>query len=62
MYRIIAVSVDRPSLTDLSKFDILNNIFSKYFQDSLPARSTVEVSKLPKDSRIEIEAIGFINE
>ena len=49
-------------LTDLSKFDILNNIFNEYFKDSLPARSTVEVSKLPKDSRVEIEAIGFINE
>ena len=49
-------------LTDLSKFDILNNFFSKYFRSSLPARSTVEVSNLPKNSRIEIEAIGFINE
>ena len=49
-------------LTDLSNFDILNNIFDKYFNDSLPARSTVEVSKLPKNSRVEIEAIGFINE
>ena len=49
-------------LTDLSNFDILNSIFSEYFNDSFPARSTVEVSKLPKNSRIEIEAIGFINE
>ena len=49
-------------LTDLSKFDILNNVFNKYFDQSLPARSTIEVSKLPKDSRVEIEAIGFINE
>ena len=46
-------------LTDLSKFDILNNIFNEYFKDSLPARSTVEVSKLPKDSNIEIEAICY---
>jgi len=49
-------------LTDLSKFDTLNNIFNTYFKDSLPARSTIEVSRLPKDSRIEIEAIGLINE
>tara|TARA_Y100001970_G_C13764106_1_gene617225 strand:+ start:240 stop:617 length:378 start_codon:yes stop_codon:yes gene_type:complete len=49
-------------LTDLSQFNILNNVFNKYFKDSLPARSTVEVSKLPKNSRVEIEAIGFINE
>ena len=49
-------------LTDLSNFDILNGVFDKYFNDSLPARSTIEVSKLPKNSRVEIEAIGFINE
>jgi 2-iminobutanoate/2-iminopropanoate deaminase len=49
-------------LTDLSKFDTLNNVFNIYFKDSLPARSTIEVSRLPKDSRIEIEAIGLINE
>jgi len=49
-------------LTDLSNFDILNNVFNIYFNDSLPARSTIEVSKLPKDSRVEIEAIGLINE
>ena len=49
-------------LTDLSNFDILNNVFNTYFNDSLPARSTIEVSKLPKDSRVEIEAIGLINE
>ena len=49
-------------LTDLSNFDVLNSVFDKYFSDSFPARSTVEVSKLPKNSRVEIEAIGFLNE
>ena len=49
-------------LTDLSNFNILNKIFEQYFDNSLPARSTVEVSALPKDSRVEIEAIGYINE
>tara|TARA_B100000965_G_scaffold132836_1_gene110721 strand:+ start:469 stop:846 length:378 start_codon:yes stop_codon:yes gene_type:complete len=49
-------------LTDLSNFNILNKIFEQYFNNSLPARSTVEVSALPKDSRVEIEAIGYINE
>jgi len=48
-------------LTDLSNFNILNSVFEKYFDKSLPARSTVEVSALPKDSRVEIEAIGYIN-
>jgi len=49
-------------LTDLSKFDILNNVFKRYFSENLPARSTVEVSRLPKDARVEIEAIGIIND
>ncbi|MBA93653.1 MAG: reactive intermediate/imine deaminase [Candidatus Marinimicrobia bacterium] len=49
-------------LTDLSNFNILNKIFEQYFDNSLPARSTLEVSALPKDSRVEIEAIGYINE
>ena len=49
-------------LDDLSNFNILNKVFENYFLESFPARSTVEVSKLPKDARIEIEAIGFINE
>ena len=49
-------------LTDLSKFEILNNVFKRYFSENLPARSTVEVSRLPKDARVEIEAIGIIND
>lgn len=49
-------------LDDLSNFNILNKVFENCFLESFPARSTVEVSKLPKDARVEIEAIGFINE
>ena len=48
-------------LTDLSSFDSLNNIFVDFFKGyELPARSVVEVSKLPKNSKIEIEAICHI--
>ena len=49
-------------LTDLSKFDILNNVFKRYFSEHLPARSTIEVSRLPKDARVEIDAIGIVND
>ena len=49
-------------LTDLENFSILNKVFENYFSNSLPARSTVEVSRLPKDVRVEIEAIGCIDE
>ena len=46
-------------MTDLGDFDILNNAMSELLNlDKLPARSTVEVSRLPKDANIEIDAIG----
>ena len=47
-------------MIDLSNFEKLNKIFENYFQDTcFPARSVVEVSKLPKDSQVEIEAIFY---
>lgn len=48
-------------MTDLGDFDILNNVMSELLNlDKLPARSTVEVSRLPKDANIEIDAIGKV--
>lgn len=49
-------------LTDLNKFGELNDIYSKYFGESKPARATVEVRRLPKDVDIEIEATAFCTE
>ncbi len=46
-------------LTDLSLFDELNEVFKKYFNKNKPARSTMQVSALPLNSRIEIDAIGL---
>ena len=48
-------------LVDLSNFNKLNRIFKNFFKDDYPARSVIEVSKLPKNAKIEIEAI-FIDE
>jgi len=45
-------------LTDLSNFGQVNDAYISYFQAPYPARSTVEVSKLPKDALIEIEVIA----
>tara|TARA_Y100001968_G_C19025968_1_gene557441 strand:- start:66 stop:449 length:384 start_codon:yes stop_codon:yes gene_type:complete len=47
-------------LTDISLFQEINKIFIKYFPKDPPARSVVEVSALPMNARIEIEAIGLI--
>lgn len=43
-------------LTDLNDFAEMNEIYTQYFGDSRPARSTIQVAALPKGSRIEIEA------
>jgi len=47
-------------LTDMSLFPRLNEVFEKYFVELPPARSTVEVVSLPKNARVEIDAIGFV--
>ncbi len=44
-------------LTDLGQFPNLNEIMAEYFDAPYPARAAVEVSKLPKDAVIEIDAI-----
>ena len=47
-------------LKNMDHFTMVNEIYATYFQSSPPARSTVEVAKLPRNSDIEIEAIAFI--
>ena len=44
-------------LTDLSKFDVVNSIMVTRFSEPFPARATLEISKLPKEVSIEIDAI-----
>tara|TARA_A100000164_G_C21341005_1_gene510966 strand:+ start:67 stop:444 length:378 start_codon:yes stop_codon:yes gene_type:complete len=46
--------------TDLSKFDLINTIYSQYVKEPYPARAAVEVPKLPKGARIEMEAIAHV--
>lgn len=46
-------------LADMADFAVVNEIYASYFQgEKKPARSTIEVSRLPKDVRVEIEMIG----
>ena len=47
-------------LNDMNDFAKVNEIYSAYFEDHKPARSAVEVSRLPKDVSIEIELIANI--
>ena len=45
-------------LRNMEDFALVNKVYSRYFENSLPARACVEVSKLPKDAKIEIETIA----
>ncbi|PYJ69343.1 MAG: reactive intermediate/imine deaminase [Verrucomicrobia bacterium] len=45
-------------LTDLGDFQTVNEIYASYFKQQPPARSTVQVSALPKGAKVEIEAIA----
>ncbi len=45
-------------LTDMADFDDMNGIYSKFFTEPYPARSTVEVKALPKGVRVEIDAVA----
>lgn len=47
-------------LTDMDKFPELNAIYEEYFAESRPARACVEVSRLPRDVPLEIEAIALL--
>jgi 2-iminobutanoate/2-iminopropanoate deaminase len=46
-------------VTDLGNFQTLNTIYASYFGDHKPARTTVEVSALPKDATVEIDLIAL---
>lgn len=47
-------------LTNMSDFALMNEIYSDYFKsEPLPARVTVEVSRLPKDSLLEISCVAY---
>jgi len=45
-------------LKDMNDFPAMNEIYARYFTSAPPARSTVQVSRLPKDSLVEIEVIA----
>ena len=46
-------------LKDMMDFNSMNEVYKSYLGKSAPARSTVEVSRLPKDVRVEIEVIAY---
>ena len=49
-------------IKDMNEFAALNDIYAKHFGNHTPARSTVEVARLPKDVKVEIEVIAVVSE
>lgn len=47
-------------LKDMGEFAAMNEVYARYFTTNPPARSTVEVARLPRDVRVEIEAIAVM--
>lgn len=47
-------------LININDFAQVNEIYQSYFQQPYPARTTIEVSSLPKSALVEIDAIAFI--
>ena len=45
-------------LADMSDFAAVNAVYGTFFSEPYPARATVQVSRLPKDARVEIDAIA----
>lgn len=45
---------------DISMFNDINEAYGEFFKENPPARSCIEVSKLPKDALVEIEAIAHV--
>jgi len=48
-------------LVDLGEFDAVNQVYAKHFGERPPARVCVQVSRLPKGARVEIDAVAAIS-
>lgn len=46
-------------LADMNEFAAVNEVYGRYFQTQPPARSTVQVARLPRDARVEIDVIAL---
>lgn len=47
-------------LADMEEFAAMNQVYGEYFSSNPPARATVEVARLPRDARVEIDVIALI--
>jgi 2-iminobutanoate/2-iminopropanoate deaminase len=47
-------------LADMADFGAMNEVYARHFGDHKPARSTVQAARLPKDARVEIDAVALV--
>jgi 2-iminobutanoate/2-iminopropanoate deaminase len=47
-------------LADMNDFAVVNEVYAGFFSEPFPARATVQVARLPKDVRVEIDAIAVV--
>jgi 2-iminobutanoate/2-iminopropanoate deaminase len=57
MHKVVKVNV---YLVDLADFTAMNEVYATYFGDVPPARTTVQVARLPLDALVEIEAVALL--
>lgn len=49
-------------LADMDDFAAVNEVYASFFSEPYPARATVQVARLPRDVRVEIDAIAVVSE
>lgn len=49
-------------LADMQEFAQMNEVYAKFFTEAPPARATVAAARLPRDARVEIEAVALLSE
>ena len=47
-------------IQDMREFAAMNEVYGRYFPQNAPARATVEVARLPRDVRVEIDCIAMV--
>ncbi len=47
-------------IADMNDFPKINEVYAEFFRENPPARACVEVARLPKDARVEVEAIALL--
>jgi 2-iminobutanoate/2-iminopropanoate deaminase len=57
LHRVVKTSV---FLKDMNEFAAMNEVYGRFFSIAPPARTTVQVARLPKDAHVEIEVVAAI--